>query len=228
MNVYKKLMIEVSLTKTFTHSRLSSRFIMKYLIVFSVVVALVTGTPVPSNIHKCTDCSKLARSLLTNLSHVMDKGQKKHDNLFAGFNCTELAIQMNEFTQTGVVCQPNTSPNVSCVNQRNSTFSETECLRNIRDDLCYYNDLLNSYMKNVKQAEKDLNPVVNTSKDLVTCLQQSCHHVSAERSLHNETGWGVSSFGDRVSLCKKLKGFHVRAITINRALSYIASGDHRK
>ncbi|XP_055051744.2 interleukin-12 subunit alpha [Misgurnus anguillicaudatus] len=228
MNVYKKLMIEVSFTKTFTHSRLSSRFIMKYLIVFSVVVALVTGTPVPSNIHKCTDCSKLARSLLTNLSHVMDKGPKDNENLFAGFNCTELAIQMNEFTQTGVVCQPNTSPKVSCVNQRNSTFSETECLRNIRDDLCYYNDLLNSYMKNVKQAEKDLNPVVNTSKDLVTCLQQSYPHVSAERTLPKGTVWVDLPFGDRVSLCKKLKGFHVRAITINRALSYIASGDHRK
>ncbi|XP_065136263.1 interleukin-12 subunit alpha [Paramisgurnus dabryanus] len=146
----------------------------------------------------------------------------KNDPLFAGFNCTELAIQMNPFTQTGVVCQPITSPNVSCVNQRNSTFSETECLRNIRDDLCYYNDLLNSYMKDVQQAKNDLNPVVNTTKDLMTCLQQSCP------TLPKWTVWRGSSFDDRVSLCKTLKGFHVRAITINRALSYVASGDHRK
>lgn len=40
--------------------------------------------------------------------------------------------------------------------------------------------------------------------------------------------WSGSSFDDRLSLCKTLKGFHVRAITMNRALAYIASGDHRK
>ncbi|XP_057207539.1 interleukin-12 subunit alpha [Triplophysa rosa] len=203
---------------------------MKYLVVFiAVVVALATGSPVPSDSQQCAACSPHARSLLSNLSQLMDKeGRAKHPHLFAGFNCTEQTTEMIPFTQTAVVCQPIAPANTSCVNQRNSTFSATECVRNIRDDLWYYNHILKSYIDGVQNAVQDLNLVLMATKTLMSCLQESCPRLSAERTLPEWDVWNGSPFDDRLSLCKALKGFHIRAITMNRALGYITSGDHRK
>ncbi|XP_053508281.1 interleukin-12 subunit alpha [Ictalurus furcatus] len=38
----------------------------------------------------------------------------------------------------------------------------------------------------------------------------------------------TNSFEDRKDLCKQLKGFQVRTITINRALGYICAGEYKK
>lgn len=40
--------------------------------------------------------------------------------------------------------------------------------------------------------------------------------------------WGTDTFSNRQEMCKMLRGFYVRTITINRAMGYISSGDHRK
>lgn len=40
--------------------------------------------------------------------------------------------------------------------------------------------------------------------------------------------WGENTFGNRQEMCKIMRGFYARAITINRAMGYIASGEHRK
>ncbi|KAF7218510.1 putative LOC107380562-like protein [Nothobranchius furzeri] len=40
--------------------------------------------------------------------------------------------------------------------------------------------------------------------------------------------WQGDSFTNRQKMCKMMRGFHVRTITINRAMGYISSGDHRK
>lgn len=40
--------------------------------------------------------------------------------------------------------------------------------------------------------------------------------------------WGSNSFNNRQKMCKMMRGFYTRTITINRALGYIASGEHRK
>ncbi|CAM4558367.1 unnamed protein product [Leuciscus chuanchicus] len=170
----------------------------------------------------------------------MKKAQERkmeHQDLFAGFNCTDLEAQMIPHTQTSSVCQPSASDDVlSCSGQTSSSFSavsllgcftrlvcvctvsrvsdallfssQTECLRNIAGDLHYYKILLNDYKP---RDSDDLRPVTTATSELMQWLV-----------------WSGSSFDDRVSLCKTLKGFHVRAITMNRALAYISSGDHRK
>uniref|UniRef100_A0AAY5E8J1 Uncharacterized protein n=1 Tax=Electrophorus electricus TaxID=8005 RepID=A0AAY5E8J1_ELEEL len=38
----------------------------------------------------------------------------------------------------------------------------------------------------------------------------------------------VDSFEERMSLCKQLKGFHLRAVTMNRALGYVSAGDYKR
>lgn len=40
--------------------------------------------------------------------------------------------------------------------------------------------------------------------------------------------WRNNSYMNRQKMCKIMRGFHARAITINRAIGYISSGDHKK
>ncbi|XP_042621733.1 interleukin-12 subunit alpha-like [Cyprinus carpio] len=196
---------------------------MKICAVFSVFVALALGCPVPPNTQQC-DCSAEARSLLSGLSHIMEKdGKMEHGDLFAGFNCTDLEAQMIPHTLTASVCQPSDSAhNASCSSHRSSSFSETECLRNIRADLRYYDVLLSSY----SPSETDLSPVMTATKALMNCLNEK--YEAADGEFPRWDVWSGSSFDKRLSLCKTLKGFHIRAITLNRALGYICSGEHRK
>ncbi|XP_077053473.1 interleukin-12 subunit alpha [Siphateles boraxobius] len=196
---------------------------MKICAVLCVVVALALGSPVPLNTHSCV-YSTSARSLLSYLTHIMEKdGKMEHQDLFAGFNCTDLEAQMIPHTQTGSVCQPSVSDDVmSCSSQKSSSFSETECLRNIRGDLHYYEHLLKSY----EHSTSDLSPVLTATTALMECLK--ANGAAADGEFPQWFEWSGSSFDDRITLCKTLKGFHVRAITMNRVLAYIDSGDHRK
>uniref|UniRef100_A0A672NUW0 Interleukin 12a n=1 Tax=Sinocyclocheilus grahami TaxID=75366 RepID=A0A672NUW0_SINGR len=137
---------------------------MKICAVFCVFVALALGSPVPLNTQQC-ECSAAARSLLSSLSHIMQKeGKMEHRALFAGFNCTDLEAEMIPHTLTASVCQPSGSAhNASCSSHRRSSFSETECLRNIRADLSYYDVMLSSY----RPSETDLSPVKTATKGLM-------------------------------------------------------------
>ncbi|XP_059370992.1 interleukin-12 subunit alpha [Carassius carassius] len=190
--------------------------------VFAVFVALSLASPAPPNTQRC-ECSSAARSLLSRLAHIMMKqGKMEHRDLFAGFNCTDLEAQMIPHTLTASVCQPSSSDDKASCSSSSSSFSETQCLTNIRADLRYYDMMLNSY----KPSETDLSPVKTATKALMDCLDENCE--AADGEFPQWHIWTGSSFTDRLSLCKALKGFHIRAITLNRALGYIASGQHRK
>ncbi len=56
-------------------------------------------------------------------------------------------------------------------------------------------------------------------------------HVVSFRVVSQEDAaqmWGEDTFSNRQEMCKMMRGFHIRTITINRAMGYIASGDHTK
>lgn len=40
--------------------------------------------------------------------------------------------------------------------------------------------------------------------------------------------WSSDTFSNRQEMCEMMRGFYIRTITINRAVSYISSGEHRK
>ncbi|XP_061073624.1 interleukin-12 subunit alpha [Conger conger] len=93
----------------------------------------------------------------------------------------------------------------------NSTLSacepdagQEECLGNIKQDLEQRRDSLQSY----DRAKLELMPVVTAIQDL---LQTP----SSPRARNDD-------FDTRVALCTELKGFHVRTITINRIMGYLA------
>ncbi|XP_020357997.1 interleukin-12 subunit alpha [Oncorhynchus kisutch] len=177
------------------------------------------GTPVRTprslDTEKCGQCADLSRELVKNVRKLLD-----NENLFGGLNCSEQRVEVNSKTQTVLACEPNTDRNTRCSGQRNTTFSESACLRNIRADLGHYAASLQAY----KQA--DLSSTVQDTKNLLN----NCPSTQGDPSSHVADAKLTSgnSVDQRVHLCKLLKGFHLRVITISRAMGYISAGDHRK
>ncbi|TRY89064.1 hypothetical protein DNTS_009792 [Danionella cerebrum] len=146
---------------------------------------------------------------------------------FAGFNCSDLEVQMIPHTQTSTVCQPssNSTDKPTCSRPSSSSFSTSECLRNISADLHYYHVILGSYKQHSPNIS-DLTPVMNHTKQLMQCLKR--RYDPAEEAPPEGSIWTNSSFDNRKVLCKVLKGFVIRTVTINRVLGYISAGDHMK
>ncbi|KAF6725782.1 hypothetical protein FQA47_017831 [Oryzias melastigma] len=95
--------------------------------------------------------------------------------------------------------------------------TESECMRNIMKDLAFYDAAMQSYLKSdLSRPEIETPPLRHT----LTIIQE------LRRDYTNL--WPNDSFKNRQKMCKMMKGLHVRSITINRALGYISSGDHRK
>ncbi|XP_066509018.1 interleukin-12 subunit alpha [Hoplias malabaricus] len=175
-------------------------------------------------------CTKHAKSLLDTLKKsVLDTALEKDsisNTLFHGFNCTELPAEVTPNSQTVTACQP--TQDGTCSGQSSSSFSEPECLKNIRGDLQYYLIMLGDYVETLNRDQKSQAiAVVNSISESIRTLQTECPLLQ-ETVTRPKMSWGGDPFDDRMNLCKHLKGFHVRAITINRALGYISAGEYKK
>uniref|UniRef100_A0A3B5AFG0 Interleukin-12 subunit alpha n=1 Tax=Stegastes partitus TaxID=144197 RepID=A0A3B5AFG0_9TELE len=126
-------------------------------------------------------------------------------------------VAIRSKAETVLACAPILAQNFSCIGQRKSSFDELECLRNIMKDLAYYDALIQSYLKSTirdpKEEAKLLSPTLETIKSL--------------REEDAAQMWVDNSFNNRLEMCKMMRGFYVRTITINRAMGYISSGDHK-
>uniref|UniRef100_A0A8C7Y7T1 Interleukin-12 subunit alpha n=1 Tax=Oryzias sinensis TaxID=183150 RepID=A0A8C7Y7T1_9TELE len=121
----------------------------------------------------------------------------------------------------------------SCSVQRNSSFSESECMRNIMKDLAYYDAAMQSYLKSDLSRPEIEIPPLNHTLTIIQNLRRvslfgSLIDTESESSGDSKNLWANTSFRNRQKMCKMMKGLHMRSITINRALGYISSGDHRK
>uniref|UniRef100_A0A669BNC6 Interleukin 12a n=1 Tax=Oreochromis niloticus TaxID=8128 RepID=A0A669BNC6_ORENI len=126
-------------------------------------------------------------------------------------------IEMRSTGDTVLACAP-TLTQVSLFPKQHSLWqqlSASECLKNIKMDLLYYHEAIASYLrgplKNGPEEIRLLSPIVEITKNLT-----------------EDDKWGNDSYSNRLEMNKMMKGFHIRAITINRAIGYISSGDHRK
>uniref|UniRef100_A0A8D3DYU8 Interleukin 12A n=1 Tax=Scophthalmus maximus TaxID=52904 RepID=A0A8D3DYU8_SCOMX len=144
-------------------------------------------------------CASHARTLLQNIT-----GALTQNNLFSGINCSKQSVELNLETNTPSVCAPKES---TCTGIKKSEFDES-CLKNIGEDLHHYYKFL------VAQPDPDslLGPTVLFSL----------------REFMEAAADGTSTYDERLSLCKVLKGFQVRTITINRVIGYMISGEHTK
>ncbi|TKS80942.1 Interleukin-12 subunit alpha [Collichthys lucidus] len=96
--------------------------------------------------------------------------------------------------------------------------NNSDCLRNIMKDLAYYAAAFESYLETPLQNPVNTTAVLKPVQDTIQSL----------REVNTAKIWGNDSFNNRLEMCNMLRGFYVRAITINRAMGYISSGDYRK
>ncbi|KAF3858316.1 hypothetical protein F7725_011517 [Dissostichus mawsoni] len=126
------------------------------------------------------------------------------DELFSGINCSQEMVKLNNETETPSVCAPKGS---KCSGINKTEFDQDLCLENIGKDLHHYFTFL--------AAQSDPDKLIDPT-------------LSGLRELMQDASENSSSFDKKLNLCKVLKGFQVRSITINRVLSYMNSGEHTK
>ncbi|XP_056277113.1 interleukin-12 subunit alpha [Pseudoliparis swirei] len=170
------------------------------------------SVPVASKGPLRESCVGDARALLQNITEVL-----KQNKLFNGINCSKESVELNMETKTPSVCAPKES---TCSGIVKTQFDQESCLTNIGDDLHHY------YKFFAAQPNRDsrlaLTVLFRLREIMENCFQWSqllSKEAPAERS---------STYDERLSLCKVLKGFQVRSITINRAIAYMNSGEHTK
>ncbi|XP_029964622.1 interleukin-12 subunit alpha [Salarias fasciatus] len=132
--------------------------------------------------------------------------------------------------ETVLSCAPTQTS--GCMLQRNSSFSESECLGNIGKDLAHYQSVIQSYLD--LDHEKQI-ALLSPILEKITSLRKSFSLKPSEETDSSSSPernpaprWEESAYSNRYNMCKMMRGFHIRMITINRAMGYISSGDHRK
>ncbi|KAL6116030.1 il12a [Pungitius sinensis] len=201
-----------------------------YLASCALVLALTwhtcSGLPVSApSAEQYGDCSLRLRDLLRNISKLLSS-----DVLFHGIDPSDKVLNRSQ-DETVLACAPTLTWGSSCTMQRNSSFSESECLSNIGKDLAFYAAALQSYLTlNLRTQEEEVS-LLSPILEIIQCLWRTCPLMQNGENYFSKDAaqlWKSNSFDDRVEMQKIMRGFYVRTITINRAMGYIASGDHRK
>ncbi|XP_076149346.1 interleukin-12 subunit alpha-like [Alosa pseudoharengus] len=172
-----------------------------------------TGSPVfepiqPVNLNANT-CVSLANSLFSNVT-----GALAVDELFKGMNCTEQSMELNVRTQTLAVCAPQ---NTTCSGHK-FTFDREACLLNILKDLRFYRTALMSHPR----YDLILGPMVLKS---ITHFMQDCFSLPFAAQTPMVSTHPDNTFDERLRLCRTLRGFRTRTITISRVIRYILNKD---
>uniref|UniRef100_A0A3Q3JAK7 Interleukin-12 subunit alpha n=1 Tax=Monopterus albus TaxID=43700 RepID=A0A3Q3JAK7_MONAL len=183
-----------------------------------------TGVPVPDlSTEKCEQCSLLFRSLLLNFTDLL--------NSSVCFGITSNKVVLKSKAQTLLTCTPTLSQVTSVMMSSLSHLSwQSECLRNIMKDLAHYDTVIQSYIKSSLRNPEEEVPPLNQTLGIIQSLRKNCAMMTNGEDDSEVTVpvWGSESFINRQDMCNMLRGFYVRTITINRAMGYISSGDHRK
>ncbi|XP_071347947.1 interleukin-12 subunit alpha [Trachinotus anak] len=164
-------------------------------------------------------CVLYAQTLLQNITEALSQNE-----LFSGINCTQQSVELNMQTNTPYVCAPKGS---TCSGPAQSEFDQESCLTNIGEDLRLYYKFL------AAQPDPDrlLHPTVLVSlRELMeNCFTWSLSaDLASEQDLKMAAADHQSTYDERLSLCKVLKGFQVRTITINRVIGYMNSSEYTK
>ncbi|XP_054901548.1 interleukin-12 subunit alpha [Poeciliopsis prolifica] len=183
-----------------------------------------TGLPLPPSANNSAQCASLFRSLLLSVKEVL----KSEDLCFSLIKSSEMPLRSSETVRT---CSPASTQSSGCSTLINSSFSENECVMNIMRDLAYYRTAIETYLKTPLHRPETEIPLLSPTLGIIRDLRENCS--PKETGEHNPSEdapgrWGNTSYANRQKMCKMMRGFHVRAITINRAVGYISSGDFRK
>ncbi|XP_038145177.1 uncharacterized protein LOC119786140 [Cyprinodon tularosa] len=164
--------------------------------------------PVNNNKGETDSCVFYARTLLENITDLLMQPQ-----LFSGINCTRQNMELISETNTPTVCSPTNS---TCSGIITPAFDKDKCVKDMGNDLIHYYRYLS--------AQPDPDSIIGPSVlHSLRELMENCFKLSPpESSTSNQAVVERSSnYNERLSLCKVLKGFQVRTVTINRAISYL-------
>nr|UNA06301.1 interleukin [Hippocampus erectus] len=203
-------------------------FVISCLLVTSTLKwRTATSLPVQAQLssEECKKCSALFVSLLRNVTgllsgNVLCYGLKPNDK-----------ATVSSSAETVQACAPNVQENFSCMPQRNTSFSESECVSSIMKDLVHYDALIQSYLKLTLRSPEEETALLSPTLEIIHNLKKCLLRVAGGMNPAEEDTpymWGDNSFTNRHEMCKMMRGFHIRAITINRAMGYLSSGDHLK
>ncbi|XP_074536380.1 interleukin-12 subunit alpha [Halichoeres trimaculatus] len=184
-----------------------------------------TGLPVRAlGSEKSKDCSLQFRALLLNVTQLLS-----NDVLCYGIPTDKMVVKSK--SDTAMACAPNLAQKPGCMIQRNSTFSESECMSNIMKDLAHYSAAIKSYLNSALRNKEEEEELLRPTLGMIQSLRKNCSLMPDEDEDPSEAEaaqlWRGTSFSNRKEMCKMMRGFYVRTITINRAMGYIASGDHK-
>ncbi|XP_032446287.1 interleukin-12 subunit alpha [Xiphophorus hellerii] len=187
-----------------------------------------TGLPLPPSANNSAQCASLFRNLLLSVTEVL-KSEDLCSNLIKS---NEMPIRSSETVRA---CSPASTQNSGCGmlsnSSFNSSFSENECVMNIMRDLAFYHTAIETYLKSPLHRPETEIPLLSPTLGILRDLRKNCSSMeTGERNPSEDAPgrWGNASYVNRQKMCKMMRGFHVRAVTINRAVGYISSGDHRK
>ncbi|KAG7329691.1 hypothetical protein KOW79_005913 [Hemibagrus wyckioides] len=157
-------------------------------------------------------CLDLGRALLRKVTDALEI-----DQLFRGLNCTEQSAELRTSTRTLSTCTP---MNSVCLEGPEFTLEQDECLQSVLEDLWFYWATFKSYSDPDRILEHSVLRNIEN-------LMQSCFaaplldSAQVQISVHNK-----NSFERRLKLCKVLKGFQSRTITINRVFNHLIHSSH--
>ncbi|XP_074545504.1 interleukin-12 subunit alpha-like [Halichoeres trimaculatus] len=170
------------------------------------------AVPVMSKVLVKDSCVIHAQKLLQEITKTLSQL-----DLFKGIICTKQSVEMNTKTNTASACAPMGS---HCSGIAQLEFNEDLCL--VPEDLRHYYKFLSAQPDPSGALSRTVLPSLRE-------LMEDCFMLSLPADQASEASTDhQGNFNKRLSLCKVLKGFHVRAITINRAISYMNSGEHTK
>uniref|UniRef100_A0A672J073 Interleukin-12 subunit alpha n=1 Tax=Salarias fasciatus TaxID=181472 RepID=A0A672J073_SALFA len=172
------------------------------------------GQPATIKEPATDSCLLYAQNLLHNITAAL--AQK---DLFNGFSCSGKNMELNDETRTAAVCAPKGS---TCSGRTDSKFDQDSCVTEIGKDLTHYYRFFTAQPNNIFLSEKVL-PGLGELMTYIFLLPTELMCVSFKAAAD-----AASSYDKRLKLCKVLRGFQVRLITINRALGYMKSGEHMK
>uniref|UniRef100_A0A8D0DFK4 Interleukin-12 subunit alpha-like n=1 Tax=Sander lucioperca TaxID=283035 RepID=A0A8D0DFK4_SANLU len=157
------------------------------------------SVPVMSKEPLTDSCVIHAQTLLKNVTHALTQ-----ITLFSAIDCPEQSVELNMKTNTPSVCAPKGS---ICSGITKSEFDQDSCLTNIAEDLHHYYTFLSA------QPDPDglLAPTVLSLREVLLNFFWKNNR--------------LSTYDERLKLCKVLKGFQLRSITINRGIGYMKSGE---
>ncbi|XP_029026802.1 interleukin-12 subunit alpha [Betta splendens] len=172
--------------------------------------------------EKCAQCSSLFGNLLINITTLLKSG-----DICYAIPSDAVLIHNAETLQA---CAPTVTQQSGCMMQRDSPFSESECMKNIMKDLSHYDAAIESYLTQPRRNAVNETELLRSTQEMIKSLMKHCSLDGGSGSSEWDAAplWGNNTFDNRQVMCKMMKGFHIRAITINRAMGYISSGDHRK